>query len=413
MRQHTKRRQPGVVAAALGAGAAFLLLSALATILIQGERQRARLLAQYQTERVASGLFVIIAQAAAGELTNETLATSLIRGATYDSTGRLEGIRVGDAPLLLDASGQQPGEDRFRYDAEQESLTIIRRRWLPEPLRRGRLRRPSISRNEFILVETDAAGYFSSNRLLTGAQIFVPLLIAGVVAAATALIRNNFRLRRRFESQRQLVQLGEAARTLAHEIKNPLGAIRISTGVLRKKLPANAHRTLADIDGEVQRLTTLADRMGDFIRDPLGAPQVIDIADMLATLGRRQTGVLLQAPAGGVRVLVDAERLRSVLENLLQNAHEAHSGEEPILLEVSVSGDEASVRVSDRGSGVPDSAQSKVFDPFYTTKSKGSGIGLAIAYRFVEAAGGRLELLPRGGGGTVARVALPLAKEAD
>jgi two-component system sensor histidine kinase HydH len=63
--------------------------------------------------------------------------------------------------------------------------------------------------------------------------------------------------------------------------------------------------------------------------------------------------------------------------------------------------------VLDRGAGIPPAIRAKVFDPFFTSKTKGSGIGLSVARRFVEAAGGRLELADRSGGGTVARVLLP------
>jgi two-component system sensor histidine kinase HydH len=102
---------------------------------------------------------------------------------------------------------------------------------------------------------------------------------------------------------------------------------------------------------------------------------------------------------------VDPQRLRSVLENLINNALE--SGEGEVEVRCAARHQQAEVSVLDRGAGIPPAVRAKVFDPFFTSKSTGSGIGLSVARRFVEAAGGRLELEPRAGGGTVARVLLP------
>jgi len=213
------------VAIALSASAAGALLSA---VFIRSERERNKLLAQYEAERIASGLSLLIAQATRGEEVSTELTAPIIRAATYDARGRAEGIRIGQVPLRLDPRMLARGEDRFEYHPDTESLTLYRRRWVPGgAFARGRR---SID-NEFTLVEVDASAYFRTERRLVAAQIGSPILIAAIVAAGAVLVRTNARYRRRLDAQRQLVQLGAAARTMAHEIRNPLSAIRLKTGL--------------------------------------------------------------------------------------------------------------------------------------------------------------------------------------
>lgn len=105
-------------------------------------------------------------------------------------------------------------------------------------------------------------------------------------------------------------------------------------------------------------------------------------------------------------VSFDRNRLRTVLENLLKNAAESGGEATPFSIFLQASRQRVEVRIVDRGSGFPDELREKIFDPFYTTKVKGSGIGLAISKRFVESQGGVLHLENAREGGTEARVSL-------
>ena len=249
-------------------------------------------------------------------------------------------------------------------------------------------------------------GQSHSQRRFQAAAVGAPIVTALVVGLIAYLYRRNSLYRRQMAGQQRLAELGEVARTLAHEIKNPLAAIRVQTGVLRRTLPEASEPDVRLIEEEVARLALLTDRIGTFLKDPRGEPRPIDPAEFVADLCRRFDGV---APPTGpeppASVGFDPDRLRSVLENLIRNALE--SGEDP---QVEVAVDRArkavAIRVLDRGAGIPTEAADRIFDPFYTSKTRGSGVGLAIARRFVEAAGGRLEVGPREGGGTVASVIL-------
>ena len=111
-------------------------------------------------------------------------------------------------------------------------------------------------------------------------------------------------------------------------------------------------------------------------------------------------------PVEPVFVRFDRDRLRTVLENILKNASESGGEGTPFTITLVASRQRAEIRVVDRGPGLPEEAREKIFDPFYTTKVKGSGIGLAISKRFVESLEGTLQLQNAREGGTEARVTL-------
>ena len=248
----------------------------------------------------------------------------------------------------------------------------------------------------------DIGAFYRTRIRYAAATVLAPLLVAGLAATFLALIASNLRYRRRAEERETLARLGESARTLAHEIRNPLGAIRIQTSLLRKKMPGGIVHELDVIDEETERLNVLARRVGDFLKSPAGTLQQIDLAEFLPDLARRfPYPVHLDAVLPRCLVAFDRDLLRSVIENLVRNAHESYGdtpGGSPV--EITLWREEARViiTVRDRGKGIPGELMDKIH---------GSGIGLPLARRFVEAAGGTLTLASRPGGGTEARVVLP------
>jgi two-component system sensor histidine kinase HydH len=195
---------------------------------------------------------------------------------------------------------------------------------------------------------------------------------------------------------------------LAHEIKNPPLAIRLQASILEKTLPEASSAEVAIIKAEVDRLSRLTTRVNDFLRDPRGQPESLDPAEMVNDIGRSLCGrelVIEKSP--GLEALIDPERCRSILENLIRNALESGGDANQVEAAVSADGDIVAIDVLDRGAGIASADMARIFDPFYTTKSRGTGIGLAICERFASAAGGSIVLSAREGGGTRARLALP------
>jgi two-component system, NtrC family, sensor histidine kinase HydH len=219
-------------------------------------------------------------------------------------------------------------------------------------------------------------------------------------------------MRRRAEERETLALLGDSARTLAHEIRNPLSAIRIQTGLLRKRLPGASARELDVIDEEAERLNVLSRRVGEFVKNPRGSPEPLQVGEFLCDLAERLPHpVRLSPDVPALTVSFDRELLRSVIENLVRNAWESYgesAGDRDIEVRASRQGSRALIVVRDHGRGIPADLEEKVFDPFFTDKVHGSGVGLPLARRFVEGAGGTLALVPAAGGGTEARVSLRL-----
>jgi len=243
------------------------------------------------------------------------------------------------------------------------------------------------------------------------------LVLLGLYLIVLFLTRRNAELADREADNRELVQLGDAARTLVHEIKNPLGVIRVQAASLRRLEGSTAAEKVAErariIDEEVERLAHLADRIREFLRGGEGEAREIELAAWLLDYVARQSGgddareLALGEIADAAKASIDPERLALALDNLVRNAREARPEGPPPLLSLALRGRRCELCVADRGPGVPAELEPRLFEPFFTTKAKGSGIGLALARRVARAAGGDVEYRPREGGGAVFAIVLP------
>jgi two-component system, NtrC family, sensor histidine kinase HydH len=265
---------------------------------------------------------------------------------------------------------------------------------------------------DLILLEMRQPAYWAARR---ARQVLFPLVeaaLAALVFFVRFLVLRNAEYRRKIEEQKNLVLLGTAAGTLAHEIKNPLLAIRLQSSILERTVTGEGRRELNIINDEVERLTSLTNRIGDVLRDPAGNPVEVEVAGVAREVGRRLCGRDLLAgtdPLPPARV--DPERLRSILENLVRNALESGGRAEEVSVEAAEADGGVRIDVLDRGAGIGQGDRDRIFDPFFTTKSRGSGIGLTICRRFAAAAGGSISIENRPGGGCRASLTLPLAEK--
>lgn len=352
---------------------------------------------------------------------SEDLKERILGVAAYGPNGNAL-FRYGSAPQRIEPAGRGEWMEgtpprSYRFDARAKSLRIQH----PYPSFRPRAdgprdrQAPREMMSGFVIhYELREERLFSRN--LFAYAIFSLWLIAS--AAAVLIVRRTLRknalYREELRNQKELVALGTAARTLAHEIKNPLSAIRLQTDLIARLAPGSADRELAVIAEETGRIRLLVDRIGDFLREPAGHPERLALADFAArTLERAGPGgaaVPVREEHPGLAAMADPHRLRSVLENLARNAYDSGSDPEAVEVVVRDEGRFVLVEVLDRGSGLPEATErERVYDPFFTTKTSGFGLGLALSRRFVEAAGGKLELADREGGGAAARVRLPKA----
>jgi len=419
----------------------FATFVVLVVLLIGSERNRNTLLAEYEADRAASALFESFRESSfdrQGSTQNQSsnapasLPSNVEGFGVYSGDG--EPLRVmGSAPNAIGNLISRVEPRLFRFDRRAGTIELVRMLGaLPgEPGRSMRFRNPQSGRMlgmmggqfgppagrqfpsergfpAYVYVKLSTRAFFANRSLLTLSLILVPIALGVAMAVVWLLYLRNRRYRGKIESQQHLVHLGEIARTLSHEIKNPLSSIRLQTGIMRRVLDGETSRELTLIEEETDRLTHLVERIGEFLRDPTGNPQTIEIGSFLRDLvGRFDWNVeQVELPEEEVYVLFDRGRLRTVLENILKNAAESGGEGTPFSIQLLISKQRAELRVIDRGPGIPDEIREKIYDPFYTTKVKGSGIGLAISKRFVESLGGTLSLQTGKEGGTEARISL-------
>ena len=232
----------------------------------------------------------------------------------------------------------------------------------------------------------------------------------------------------------RLASLGEMAARIAHELKNPLAGIEVMAGLLRRQVSdsKDAQSLLADIISEAKLANAIVVEMLEFVR-PIRLQ--VEQTELSAVLHQAVTLAETKAKRGDVVLTVnlptdipaidgDEHQLCQVFTNLLTNAFEALDGHGTIDITASVGAtdeDPAVVRegqsptpivivdVSDSGPGVPDELTDRIFNPFFTTKPQGSGLGLPIVRKIVDAHDGRIDLNSCAGGGTRFRITLPIS----
>ena len=185
---------------------------------------------------------------------------------------------------------------------------------------------------------------------------------------------------------RQLTAMGEMAAELAHEIRNPLGSIELYASMLEEDLEGRGmHSDYAKaIREEIQRLNNLVTNTLLFTR------QVEPLRRAVSTRVERES------------TSIDPDLFERVILNLLLNSLEALRGRATprIAIKVEGRGEETLWTLDDNGPGIPEEVKKKIFNPFFTTKSRGSGLGLSVCYRIVRAHGGKIRVEERAGGGT-------------
>src|SRR6185437_288130 len=235
----------------------------------------------------------------------------------------------------------------------------------------------------------------------------------GIIHDLTARVDMEERLR----EQAALVRLGEMAAVIAHEVKNPLAAVRGAIQVIGTRLGAGS-REAAVVDDIIARIDTLNMLVRDlllFARPPQPHPIPIDVFGVLgitvdllrADEAHRAVAVAIDGRAP--HILADAELLKIVFLNLLINSAQAMKGQGEIRISVSTDAADAVVVLADTGPGIPPEVLGRLFTPFVTTKARGTGLGLSTVRRLIEAHHGSIAVDSPPGAGARVTVRLPLA----
>ena len=257
----------------------------------------------------------------------------------------------------------------------------------------------------------------------------------GTVSGAALLFKDLTRVEQLEERERlrdRLAALGEMAAAIAHEVKNPLAAIQVMAGLLKRQLPGSpdARDILSDIISEAKVANRIVIEVLEFVRplrlqvEPVSVRAVLDeaVATARSQPGAELTDIVTDCAVDLPDLDADQLQLRQVFTNLLINATEAVNGaghiwvtasytavdESPAPVEPPEYAGHVTVAVADDGPGVPVDVTDRLFSPFFTTKPSGSGLGLAIVRKIVNAHDGRIEVRPRAGGGATFGVRLPV-----
>lgn len=406
----------------------FIVLTLLVLFLAQLFIDRETTLMQFEAERgFASSTLLLLQEEHSKAL--EAMGDARVKGiGVYSNNGRLR-LGLGSVPntIPLDkfSAIQRSGSSeqyingiasynketgmieylrysRFTIEMETGNLMLDEEGYLPSPL----------TFPDVLYVLFDGQEYYSkvmNVRIISAFSIFALIILLFLIFK---IYQNNRKYKERLAKQEHLVNLGEAARTLAHEIKNPLSAIALQISILKKTLPKEAIAGLSLIDQESYRLTALTNRINDFLRNPVGNPEHVEIRALIESLMKRFDTPIQIVPTSLEKayISIDPYRARSIFENLLKNAIESSSDGDPEVTVEIIKGKKKRVHIyiHDKGDGIDEKALDKIFDPFYTTKVHGSGIGLSISRQFIRARNGELMIYNREEKGATVEVVLPL-----
>ena len=222
------------------------------------------------------------------------------------------------------------------------------------------------------------------------------------------------------ELSRRVSAIGRLTSGVAHEVKNPINAIVVHLELLKSKLDnsnPNAMRHLDVIEVEIRRLDRVVQTLVDFSRPVELQLREQDLRDVigdvlaLATeeLSTRNVNLTSVLPSKPVVANVDADLLKQAALNVIQNGAQAmpEGGQLQVVLESDRKF--ATLRILDEGVGIPEEIREKIFDLYFTTKSEGSGIGLAMTYRILQLHHGNVEVQSREQRGTEFRLRIPLS----
>jgi PAS domain S-box-containing protein len=215
--------------------------------------------------------------------------------------------------------------------------------------------------------------------------------------------------------QEALARLGQMAAVVAHEVKNPIAGIRGALQVIsgRMTIDSRDRAVMGDIIARLDSLNGIVQDLLVFARPRSLRTEPVALKALVA----QTTDLLKRDPSfANVRVFVagddghvtaDAEQLQIVFQNILMNAAQAMNGGGQIDVSIAQKDHAWLVDIADNGPGMPPEVREKAFDAFFTTKNRGTGLGLPIARRVVEAHRGHIRIEPRPQGGTVISITLP------
>ncbi len=220
-------------------------------------------------------------------------------------------------------------------------------------------------------------------------------------------VESAAQLEQELEVSRRLAAVGRLTAGVGHEVKNPINAMVVHLELLKSKLAGmnggatnGAQRHVEILAGEMQRLDRVVETLADFSRPMELHLNDRDLREIVATvvaltsaeMEENGVEVVTEVPRGPVMARVDAGLMQQALLNLVLNGMQAMPGGGRMRISIRREHHFAVVQLVDAGAGIPEDVLPRIFDLYFTTKAKGSGIGLAMTYRILQMHGGALEV---------------------
>lgn len=239
-----------------------------------------------------------------------------------------------------------------------------------------------------------------------------------------ALIEREERLLR----AERLAVIGRMASQVTHEIRNPLSALNLNSELLEDDIKAleldevtkqELLKTVREIKNEILRLVDITQQYLEYARLPSPRKEETDISELLSSLVTlvtpelKKRNIELQVEGGGglPTVYVDSSQIKQALLNLIKNSWEVMPNGGKIIIRSFVSNGYLAISIKDTGPGISKELQEKIFSPFYTTKERGTGLGIPLANQIVMEHKGKIELISSPGEGAEFIIKLPLDRE--
>jgi PAS domain S-box-containing protein len=229
-------------------------------------------------------------------------------------------------------------------------------------------------------------------------------------------LSSRVQLEQQLREQESLARLGEMAAVIAHEIKNPLAGIRGAIQVFGGRMVQDGANTqiLKEIVARIDALDQMMKDLLLFARPPKPKPATVDLVPLVKTTANLLStdpalrDVDIEIEGGAPPVSADADMMRVVFQNLLINGAHAMQGKGRIRVAVEPVDSTCQIAFADAGPGIPPDVRDKIFTPFFTTKTRGSGLGLPTVKRLIEAHNGQISIDCPPTGGTTVIIRLPI-----
>jgi two-component system sensor histidine kinase PilS (NtrC family) len=332
------------------------------------------------------------------------LHTDLVRSITVGiATTSKNGEVFSMNPAGMDLLGIQ------RNELEGKNID----QWLPEI-------RKQIDSSETVSTRGQSFGIEVDGNPVPIEYMVAPLISSEGVRLGAIVMFSDLtevrRLEKELEHSRRLAALGGLAASLAHEIRNPLGAVSGSFQLLASGRTFNEdERSLSDIVfRELQRIERLVGDMLNYARPSKPKFAVADVRklveEVVSVFQMGEEAVDCNVTCNTTdnwNAWIDRSQMRQVIWNLLRNAAQATASGKRIEVALTKETDRFVIEVKDRGTGINLTDTNKVFEPFFSTKERGIGLGLALCKRIVDEHEGNIAAVSREGGGTIFRISLP------